>query len=99
MILERLCKNQDKWESMARDMGVPEHLIGDVVQDTYLKLHCMDNPDKILYGEDDVNHFYVYLTIRSVFVNFLREGKMQFVSIEDSDCIFLEARDPIDWEH
>lgn len=72
-MLDLLAKDQDKWESMARTMGCPEHLIGDVVQDMYLKIYSLDDPSRILYNESEVNHFYVYLTLRSSFVCVLRE--------------------------
>ena len=97
-ILGLLVKNQDKWESMAKVMGCPEYLIGDVVQDMYIKISTMSNPSKILYGDDDVNHFYVYLTIRSVFVSCLGV-EQRSMPIDSVDLSLLEANDPLDMEH
>jgi len=97
MILQLLCKNQEKWESMAKAMGCPDHLIHDVVQDVYLKIVEMKNPQKILYGEDDVNHFYVYLTIRSVFLSVLQEEKRS-TSIPRVELSLYLEHDPVDME-
>ena len=58
----------------------------------------MSNPSKILYGDDDVNHFYVYLTIRSVFVSCLGV-EQRSMPIDSVDLSLLEAHEPLDMEH
>ncbi len=75
---------------MVRSMGCPQHLIGDVVQDMYIKLNGIKNSERLMYSESEVNHFYVYLTLRSVFLdNIKRQG--QYVLSEDADYSFLST--------
>lgn len=70
-----VAKEQDKWEAMVANMGCPSYLIPDIVQEMYIRLHRQKSRDRILYDNDKVNHFYVYLTLRSCYIDYLRAEK------------------------
>lgn len=88
MILETLCKQQDKWESMVKAMRCPNHLILDVVQDMYIKVSGLKNTARLMYNETEVNHFYIYMVLRSVFCDTMsRENKYIKPDEVDSNVI------------
>lgn len=76
MILEILSRDDKKWHDMVRNMGCAEHMVDDVVQEMYIKMHTFKNPERIMYNESQVNHFYIYLTLRSVFVDMIKDEKI-----------------------
>ena len=93
-MLDDLVNNQDKWEGMVANMGCPCHLISDVVQDMYVKVFEMDNMEKIIHDNDKVNHFYIYLTLRSCMVDLLRKDR----GYSDEPIPVLPAKEPIDMD-
>jgi DNA-directed RNA polymerase specialized sigma24 family protein len=74
-ILSILAKDNNKWVSIVCNMGADEDLARDIVQDMYVRVAEMKNPDKILYSETEVNYFYVFLTLRSIFIDHTRQNK------------------------
>jgi len=74
-MLERLAEHHNLWLKMARDLGVPSLNREDIVQDMYIKIADMiaTKDLDITYGEDNVNRFYVYLTIRSLYGDVKRD--------------------------
>jgi DNA-directed RNA polymerase specialized sigma24 family protein len=66
--LERLAFKHQRWCNLVRNMGCNEAYIEDVVQDAYIKIYSyLENGLDINYGSDDVNDFYFYMTLRSVY--------------------------------
>ena len=70
---------------MGLSMGIPKHLVEDFVQEMYLRLNkYVKNPDKIMYNETEVNKFYVYITIKNLYNDYLKENKRhQVVRLDD----------------
>lgn len=93
MILEALAKEHEKWCSMVRSMGCSETLIEDVVHDMYLKIEGMANPSKIMYDEHNVNHFYVFKTLYSVYVQTVKDRQHIFPK---DDLVLID--EPIDMD-
>ena len=66
-MLELLAKNHLLWVKMVCNMGCPKHLCEDIVQEMYLKINrLVKDKRKIMYGNDDVNRFYVLCYIKKL---------------------------------
>lgn len=94
-MMELLSKYHKLWISMGLSMGIPSHLVEDFVQEMYLRLNkYVKNPDKIMYSETDVNKFYVYITIKNLYNDYLKEkSKHHMVRLDDIDVVY-EIVDP-----
>jgi len=65
---------------MAESFGVDNDYAKDLVQEMYLRLHkYVDNPEKIMYSENEVNTFYVYVTLRNIYLT-AKNHSRHFVS-------------------
>jgi len=74
-MLEELCKNHDKWVRMAQSICGNRDKANDLTQDMYLKLHN---------STQEINEWYVYRTIKSIFIDEIRANKNQtFVEIDN----------------
>ena len=68
--LEILARKHDDWINCIKGMGCNESLAEDYVQDAYIKFHnYLQKGKNISYGDDDVNTFYFYMTLRSVYID------------------------------
>ena len=62
--LEKIALKHDRWVALVQNMGCNPSYCEDVVQDAYLKIWSYIEQGKdITYGEDDINDFYVYMTL------------------------------------
>lgn len=74
-LLELLATKHKDWVRMVRSFGCPEHLAEDMVQEMYLRLHRYSiEPEKIMYKEE-VNTFFVYVTLRNLWVDYTKAKK------------------------
>ena len=67
-MLELLALRHKEWVDMARAVGCPEPYAEDVVQEVYLRLyHYRENIyDKLILPDDEVNTFYMFVSIRNM---------------------------------
>ena len=84
-ILKKLSEKHNTWLGIVRSFGAdnPE----DIVQDMYIKIFNWSerNKDKdILYDGDQVNHYFVFKTLRSLFINECKKNKV-CLDIDDID--------------
>ena len=86
MILEKLARNHSIWHRMVLGFGANPSIAEDIVQDMYLKIFEMVERGKdISYGDDDVNKFYVYLTLKSLHGDYYRQkNKLTVYSTDDN---------------
>jgi hypothetical protein len=78
-MLEILSKNHNVWVAMGLSIGIPEDIVEDFVHETYLRLNkYVDNPEKIMYNETEINRFYVYITIKNLW-NDYSKAKSKYV--------------------
>jgi len=85
-LLDLLATKHKDWVRMVRSFGCPEHLCEDIVQEMYLRLHHYSvEPEKIMYG-DEVNTFFVYVTLRNLWVNYTKAKKrIEFIDQAPKD--------------
>lgn len=85
--LEKLANKHSRWVELVKNMGCNPSCVEDVVQDSYLKIwKHLESGKQITHGEDDVNDFYFYMTLRSVYFDGLKKKRVvnQEVSSEES---------------
>ena len=91
-MLEILSKNHSIWVAMGLSMGIPEDIVEDFVHETYLRLNrYIDDPEKIMYNETEVNKFYVYITIKNLWSDYCKaKSKYVIYRIDnyDTDYVF-----------
>lgn len=89
-MMELLSKYHNLWISMGLSMGIPQHLVEDIVQEMYLRLNkYVKNPEKIMYNETDVNKFYVYITIKNLYNDYLKErSRNQVIRLDDIEVTY-----------
>ena len=84
MILELLSKRHDEWIRMAMSFGCTKDNAQDIVQDMYLRMHkYVENPERIMYNEDEVNTYFVFVVLRNLFIS--SQKSMSFDQLEDID--------------
>ena len=89
--LETLGKNHKEWVQIAKNLGAKDYA-EDIVQESYLKIiKYADN--KNVYSNGKYSKAYMYFTIRSVFLNYIKlKNKVHKIQIEEfyKDNEFLE---------
>ena len=65
-LLELLSAKHNDWLQMAYSFGLDTEDAEDLVQDMYIKMYNFTTAEKIQYN-DDINTFYVYITMRNLF--------------------------------
>ena len=80
---------------MARSFGADQELAQDIVQEMYIRLYrYVDDAEKIMYNETEVNTFFVYVTLRNMYTTLMKaKARFEFVdvSILEDELIFEEA--------
>lgn len=94
-MLEKLSKHHDLWLKMLNNMGCNNDVAKDIVQDMYLKLHrLVKDPKKIMYG-DDINRYYVFITLRNLYYSYLKKEKNNiFYELYETDEV-----DDVDYDY
>ncbi len=78
-MLEILSKNHNVWIAMGLSLGIPEDIVEDFIHEAYLRLNkYVDNPEKIMYNETEINKFYVYITIKNLWSDYSK-AKSKYV--------------------
>ena len=89
-MMDLLAKYHNLWVAMAISIGIRRDLVEDFIHEMYLKLDkYITDPKKIMYNENEPNKFYVYITIKNLWNDYLKaKSKHRMVSIDDIDIIY-----------
>ena len=81
--LQKIAEKHNDWLRVVKSFGCEGDKCEDIVQEMYLKANTLINSGTdISYGED-INHFYIYRILRSLFIDLCRkEAKVTKVNIE-----------------
>ena len=81
--LEKIAKKHKDWLRIVKSFGCDGDKCEDIVQEMYLKAHTLiSNGTDISYGTE-INHFYIYRILRSLFIDLCRkEAKITKVNVE-----------------
>tara|TARA_R110002167_G_scaffold286811_5_gene491748 strand:- start:139 stop:714 length:576 start_codon:yes stop_codon:yes gene_type:complete len=76
-ILNILSKRHKEWIKMAKSFNLSDNDANEIVQEMYLRLYNYTKSiDKIMYNKEEVNTFYIYITLRNLFYSkFTNYGK------------------------
>ena len=88
-MLEKLAENHNLWIKMVINMGCDKHIAEDIVQSMYLRIHrLVTDEKKIMYNDDEVNRFFIYVTLKNMFVDFVKaRNKYTFFEYMETDDI------------
>lgn len=88
-MLEKLAENHTLWIKMVVNMGCDKHIAEDIVQSMYLRIHrLVTDEKKIMYNDDEVNRFFIYVTLKNMFVDFVKaRNKYTFFEYMETDDI------------
>ena len=81
-LLDKLAERDTDWLVMAQSFGLNKDSARDLVQEMYVHLYEKTTYEKIKYGDDDVNTFFVYVTLRNLYYDQQRK-KARSVSATD----------------
>ena len=82
-MLDKLSKDDQMWRRLAFNLCKDKQIADDLVQDMYIKMYNLS----LKYPNKDVNSWYIYSTLRTMYFNYLKLRK-QTISIEN--CYILE---------
>ena len=93
--IEKIAKLHKEWIEIVKTFGAG-NMSEDIVQDTYLRILRLDYADKFVSQE--VNKGYMWLTLRSVYFDYLRANKNREVSIDKFYSLSDELKNPFEDE-
>ena len=81
--LEKIAEKHKDWLRIVKSFGCKNEYCEDIVQTMYIKVHTLiSNGTDISYG-NEINHFYIYRILRSLFIDLCRkEAKITKVNID-----------------
>jgi RNA polymerase sigma factor (sigma-70 family) len=81
--LQKIASKHNDWVRIVKSFGCEGDKCEDIVQEMYLKAHTLiSNGTDISFGEE-INHFYIYRVLRSLFIDLCRkEAKITKVNVE-----------------
>ena len=81
--LEKVASKHKDWLRIVKSFGCKNQNCEDIVQTMYLKVHTLINSGTDISYGDDINHFYIYRILRSLFIDLCRkEAKITKVNID-----------------
>ena len=97
-MLEVLARYHNEWKAICVSFGVPKDVADDLVQDMYLKVHsAIDNVDRIMYNDTEPNKYYVYITLRNLCFDWIKNNKKYKVFSIDEVEMNLESVE-VNWD-
>ena len=86
-------RHQD-WLAMAMKLGAGD-FAEDIVQEMYLKLGELKRPERVMFNENQINGFYVYVIIKNLVYDLQKaQTKYTMVSLDDVMNVQYEPYDP-----
>ena len=94
-ILEKAAKKHKIWVNICKSFGLDHATAEDLVQEMYIKLHHVtEKGTDISYGDDDVNYYYIFKTLYTMFLQLKKkQNRVSFISedilknIEDGEAV------------
>lgn len=87
--LEKIFEKNTQWIDIVKSFGCNRDTSQDIVQEMYYKVQKrLEKGTDIQYSEDDINYYYVFKVLRSLFLDLKRkESKVQIVELgEIENC-------------
>ena len=94
-----------EWVEIVLSFGCKQETAEDIVQEMYYKIQLkLEKGLDIMYNEEEINYYYIFKTLRTLFYDLKRKGKnITMVSMDDihlttSDVNYQEPYDKIQEE-
>ena len=94
-----------EWVEIVLSFGCKQETAEDIVQEMYYKIQLkLEKGLDIMYNEKEINYYYIFKTLRTLFYDLKRKGKnITMVSMDDihlttSDVNYQEPYDKIQEE-
>lgn len=93
-MLEKLAVHQELWIKMLVNLGCKVDVAQDLVQDMYLKLHRLVKDESRIMYKDDINRYFVWVTLRNLYYSYLKDKRNSiFYEILENDEIVEKQYD------
>ena len=94
-ILEKLFKRHKDWCNIVESFGCNPDTAEDLVQSMYLKIGKLVAQGKDISFGDDVNHFYIFRTLTTLFLDHKRKDNRSGIILEDIEA---EQDEEVDYD-
>ena len=90
--LEKIANKHNDWLRVVKSFGCKPETAEDIVQECYIKLDgLLKSGIDISYGSSDINYYYVYKTLKALYIDLYRKEKKIFkVGVEALDKYISE---------
>lgn len=72
-MLDKVIELNGLWRRICFNFGASKEECEDIIQDMYLKLMTDVDLDRIKYGDNGVNRYYIYKVLKSLFIDVKRD--------------------------
>ena len=74
--MDLLYQKHKDWIDISKSFGLDEETAKDLVSEMYIKImKKLDKGLDISYGSEDVNYYYIFKTLRTMFIDLVRKNK------------------------
>ena len=83
--MKMVAAKHNEWLSIVLSFGCKPEIAEDIVQEMYIKIQLkLEKGLNIMYNEKEINYYYIFKTLKSLFYDLKRKGKnITIVSIDD----------------
>lgn len=98
--LKIIAKKHKQWVEIVQTFGCNKSTAEDLVQEMYIKVKkIIDKDQDIMFNEDEENYFYIYKTLKSLFLDLKRkEQKVKVFPLEDLHKDLIDS-EYVDYEN
>jgi len=83
-IMILIAKKHNNWIEIVQSFGCPKETSEDIVQEMYIKIQIKLQKGLDIMYNDDVNYYYIFKTLRTLFYDLKRKEKnITIISIDD----------------
>lgn len=96
-----IAKKHDKWIDIVLSFGCNKRTAEDLVQEMYYKIQCKLEAGLDIIYEDDINYYYIFKTLKTLFYDLKRKGKnitvipLENLNITQNDVNYEESYDKV----
>jgi len=82
--IEAIFKKHNDWVDIVQTFGCNKETAEDLVQEMYVKIQLkINNGLDISFGDEDINHIYVFKTLRTLFLDLKRKEKNIYLESDE----------------
>ena len=78
-LIDKLADKHKDWIRMAKSFGCSDDDANELVQQMYVRLtKYVDDPKRIMYDKESLNTYYVYITLRNLYLTNFHKNKIYY---------------------